>query len=209
MKMTPFISRKFFFENFIAAPRRHEGFGLIQVFTGNGKGKTTAALGEAVRAFGAGRSVGIVYFDKGGDHYSERAFLQFLSLQPISDNLPPVSFIATGRDRMDLSTGRFDFSITDSDRTEAERGLRAVQDFFDEGRDVVILDEINSTVSLGMLDEQAVLRLLAAKPPKTEVILTGRNAPDSFLSLAHLVTEMKLCAHYFYSGVKAREGLDY
>jgi len=190
-------------------PRAHEGFGLIQVFTGNGKGKTTAALGEAIRALGAGKRVGIVYFDKGGDHYSERRFLQSLVLSTTGCQLRAVSYVATGRDRMDLSTGRFDFSITEADRTEAERGLQAARDFFEEGRDLVILDEVNSTVSLGMIDEQAVLDLLDEKPEKIEVVMTGRAAPASFLARAHLVTDMRLRKHYFYSGVKAREGLDY
>lgn len=217
-------------EGIVAAakvPPSHEGFGLIQVFTGNGKGKTTAALGEAIRALGAGKSVGIVYFDKGGEHYSERHFLDFhderprsgqetfhpLSLRGASETsdeaILPVAYIATGRDRMDLSTGRFDFSITNKDRTEAERGLEAARKFFKEGRDLIILDEINSAVNLGMMKEEDVLRLLDEKPEKIEVVLTGRNAPISFLTCAHLVTDMRLRKHYFYSGVKAREGLDY
>ncbi|MBI4714336.1 cob(I)yrinic acid a,c-diamide adenosyltransferase [Candidatus Uhrbacteria bacterium] len=174
-------------------------FGLIQIFTGDGKGKTTAALGEALRAVAIGKKVGIIFFDKGGTHYSERKILDKLG----------IFYLATGRDRIDPKNGRFDFSIQYIDREEAERGLKEVQRLFDEGFDLVVLDEINSTTSLGMLSEKDVLCLIDSKPEKTELILTGRNAPEFFIKKAHLVTEMLLQKHYFYSGVKAREGLDY
>jgi len=177
----------------------YHGFGLIQIFTGDGKGKTTAALGEALRAVAIGKKVGIIFFDKGGEHYSERKVLDKLG----------IFYLATGRDRIDPNNGRFDFSIQDVDREEAERGLKEVKRLFEEEFDLVVLDEINSTTSLGMLIEEDVLRLIDSKPEKTELILTGRNAPESFIKKAHLVTEMQLVKHYFYSGVKAREGLDY
>ena len=178
-----------------------QGYGLIQVVTGNGKGKTTAALGQAIRAVGAGKRVGIVYFDKGGnDHYFERKVLE---------GLEGVDYVATGRDRIDPVSSRFDFSIQDTDRAEAERGLKEVSRMFDEGYDLVVMDEINSTTDLGMVSVESVLEVLKQKPETTELIMTGRNAPEAFVELAHLVTEMKLKKHYFYSGVKAREGLDY
>lgn len=180
-----------------------EGYGLIQLFTGNGKGKTTASLGEAIRAAGAGKKVGIVYFDKGGTtHYNERKMLDELFKGKID-------YIATGRDRIDPVTGRFDFSVTDVDREEAKQGLAAVRQFFQRGYHVVIMDEINSTTDLGMVKVEDVLTLLNEKPEKTELVMTGRNAPEAFLDRADLVTEMKLRKHYFYSGVKAREGLDF
>ncbi len=183
-----------------------KGYGLVQLIYGNGKGKTTAALGAAVRCAGSGRRVLIVYFDKGGTtHYNERAVL---------DQLPAIDYLATGRDRIDPVTNAFDFSIQDVDKTEAWRGLEAVRSALvgdHEGRpyDLVILDEVNSTVSLGMLAEADVLAVLGAKRDNVEVILTGRNPPQSFIDAAHLVTEMRLERHYFYSGVSAREGLDY
>lgn len=188
-----------------------KGYGLVHVIYGNGKGKTTAALGTAIRCAGSGRRVHIVYFDKGGTtHYNERAVL---------DQLPHITYTATGRDRIDPVTNRFDFSISDVDRAEAARGLDAARAALcgddvrgrDESHpyDLVILDEINSTVGLGMLDEAAVLDVLKSKRDDVEVILTGRNPPQSFLNAAHLVTEMKLERHYFYSGVPAREGIDY
>lgn len=186
-----------------------QGFGLVQVFTGNGKGKTTAALGEAIRALGAGKSVGIVFFDKGGTHYSERVVLNLVPLLSKEGLRGGLRYTATGRDRIDPVTGRFDFSVTDEDRREAARGLDEVSRMFEEGRDLVILDEINSTTALGMLPVQTVLSVFDQKPEQTELVLTGRNAPQEFLDRAHLVTEMVLRKHYFYSGVKAREGIDY
>ncbi len=179
----------------------HEGFGLIQVITGNGKGKTTSALGTAIRAIGAGKKVGIIYFDKGGEsHYSERKAM---------DNINRLTYVATGRDRIDPITNRFDFSITEIDKKEGSRGIEEVRKMFAGEYDLIILDEVNSSTDLGIISEQDVLRLIEGKPSKTELILTGRNAPESFIKKAHLVSEVKLLQHYFYSGVPAREGIDY
>jgi cob(I)alamin adenosyltransferase len=177
--------------------------GLIQVYTGDGKGKTTAALGMAVRAVAQGIKVAIVYFDKGGVHYSERKVL--------ADRFKgDVDFFGTGLDRIDPKTNRFRFGVTAEDRTEASRGLEIVRRLFAEARHgLIVLDEINTTVSLGMLDEAAALEVLKAKPEKTELVLTGRKAPEAFRAMADLVTEMTLVDHYFYRGVPAREGLDY
>ena len=179
-----------------------KGYGLVQLIYGNGKGKTTASLGQAIRCAGSGRRVLIVYFDKGGTtHYNERALI---------DRIPEITYVATGRDRIDPVTGRFDFSIQDIDKTEAQRGLAFARDALRSKKyDLVILDEINSTISLGMLAEQDVLTAIHAKHPEVELILSGRNPPESFFTEAHLTTEMKLEKHYFYSGVPAREGLDY
>ena len=177
--------------------------GLIQVYTGDGKGKTTASLGVAVRAVGNGLKVAIVYFDKGGVHYSERKVLE-------ERFKGEIDFFASGLDRIDPVTGRFRFGVLPDDKAEAELGLGIVREIFTKGEHgLVILDEINSTVSLGMLDEAAVLEVLKLKPEKTELVLTGRKAPESFRAMADLVTEMTLVNHYFYRGVPAREGLDF
>lgn len=179
-----------------------KGYGLIQLIHGHGKGKTTAALGQAVRCAGAGKRVLIVYFDKGGVmHYSERTVL---------DQIDGIDYVATGRDRIDPVTNRFDFSITEEDKIEAARGIEVAKAAMASGAyDLVVLDEINSTQNLGMLTVEAVLDALSSKADTTEVILTGRNAVQEFLDAAHLITEMRLDRHYFYSGVPAREGLDY
>ena len=180
-----------------------KSIGLIQVYTGDGKGKTTASLGMAIRAVAQGMKVAIVYFDKGGEHYSERKVLaeRFKG---------EIDFFSSGLDRIDPVTGRFRFGVLPDDKAEAERGLEIVRHILSKGEHaLVILDEINTTVSLGMLDENAVLEALKLKPEKTELVLTGRKAPESFRAMADLVTEMTLVKHYFYHGVPAREGLDF
>lgn len=180
----------------------HKGYGLIQVIHGFGKGKTTSALGQAIRSAGAGKRVLIIFFDKGGQsHYSERAIL---------DQIDAIDYVVSGRDRIDPVSGRFDFSITEEDRIEATRGLEIAKEALFSGMyDLVILDEANSTEHLGMISLDALLYALQGKTKKTEVILTGRNPAKALLDLAHLITEMKPERHYFYSGVPAREGLDY
>lgn len=179
-----------------------QGYGLIQLIHGHGKGKTTAALGQAIRCAGAGKRVMIVYFDKGGTtHYSERAVI---------DQISGIDYVATGRDRIDPVTNRFDFSITDEDCEQAKLGIDTAREAMMSGvYDLVVLDEINSTQNLGMLTVEDVLDALRSKAEMTEVILTGRDPAQEFIEAAHLVTEMQLQRHYFYSGVSARAGLDY
>ncbi|MBI4433863.1 cob(I)yrinic acid a,c-diamide adenosyltransferase [Candidatus Uhrbacteria bacterium] len=199
--------------------------GCIQVYTGNGKGKTTAALGLAVRARAAGKRVAIVYFDKGGAHYSERALLQHIG----------IDWYATGLDRIDPTTGRFRFGVLPEDTAEATRGIeRAKQwccpDAGDAPYDLVILDEVNTTVALGMIPESVVESLLHEKADDLEIVCTGRTevargvdpAPGkpwpngnerqrwlSYFDRADLLTDMRLEKHYFYQGTPAREGMDY
>ncbi|MBU1126546.1 MAG: cob(I)yrinic acid a,c-diamide adenosyltransferase [Patescibacteria group bacterium] len=180
----------------------HKGYGLIQLIHGPGKGKSTAALGQVVRCAGAGRRAIIIYFDKGGqDHYSERGSL---------DKFDNIEYLATGRDRIDPDSGRFDFSVTELDRQEAEKGLALAREVLTSGvYDLVVLDEINSTVQLKMLAVEDVISALENKDPETEVILTGRNPKEELIKIAHLISKVEMERHYFYSGVPAREGLDY
>ena len=109
-------------------------FGKIQVYTGYGKGKTTAALGLAVRALGRGSKVVIVYFDKGGDHYGERKILEKLK----GENL---EYRVTGRERFDAKSRTFRFGVTEGDKQEALRGLAMVEEYFNQAVvDLLILD---------------------------------------------------------------------
>lgn len=176
------------------------GRGLVQIFTGDGKGKTTAATGEAVRAVGAGKKVAIVYFDKGGAHYNERRPLVDLG----------VRVEATGRDRIDPRTGRFDFSITDEDRAEARRGLELAANMLRGSKyDLVMLDEIVSCVALDMLTSDEVIELIESRSSEVEVIATGRNANKELKDYADLVSEVKKIKHYLDQGITAREGFDF
>jgi cob(I)alamin adenosyltransferase len=183
----------------IAPPESH---GLIQIYTGNGKGKTTASLGLVLRAVAKGMKVAIVSFDKGGTHYAERDVLRA--------RFPEVELHPTGLDRIDPVTNRFRFGVLDEDKAEAERGLQIIRDLFMRHEHaLIVLDEINSTVSLGMLREQDVLDVIKQKPSDAELVLTGRNCPESFKEIADLVSDVQLVKHYFYHGVPARDGLDF
>jgi len=175
---------------------------MIQVYTGNGKGKTTASLGLLLRAVARGMKAAIVAFDKGGTHYAERDIL--------AQRFPEVHVFACGLDRIDPVSGRFRMGVTDEDRQEGMRGLDEVSRLFATGdRDLIILDEINSSTELGIVDKATVLELLSRKSANCELVLTGRNAPQEFIDAADLVTDMNLVKHYFYHGVKARDGFDY
>ncbi|HAH04412.1 MAG: Cob(I)alamin adenosyltransferase [Parcubacteria group bacterium GW2011_GWA2_43_17] len=178
-------------------------FGKIQVYTGHGKGKTTASLGLVIRALGRNKKVAIVYFDKGGRDYGERNILERL----VGENF---RYFVTGEERFNSQTKKFRFGVTAGDRQEAERGLRIVEEIFTEGlTDLLILDEINSTITLGMLEIERFLTLLDQKPKYLEIVLTGREAHPRILQRADLITEMKLVKHYFYQGTEAREGIEY
>lgn len=177
---------------------------MLQIYTGNGKGKTTAALGLAVRAVGAGNRVGIIYFDKGGEvHYSERTVLRERFANEIT-------IVTTGLDRIDPVTKEFRFGVTEADKQEARRGLDAAREWIASKQfDLIILDEINSTTALGMIAVEDVLDVLRARPKELELVLTGRDAPEAFTELADLVTDMTLVKHYFYDSTPARAGFDY
>ncbi|MBM3204888.1 cob(I)yrinic acid a,c-diamide adenosyltransferase [Candidatus Uhrbacteria bacterium] len=182
---------------------REQKWGMIQVFTGNGKGKTTTALGTVIRAVAKQKRVAIIYFDKGGEnHYSEREFIRA--------RISEIDLFPTGLDRIDPITNAFRFGVTAEDQKEGERGLCIVRDLFEKNKhQLIVLDEINSSTHLGIIKEAVVLDVLDQRPPHIELILTGRDAPQSFKDRADLVTEMMLVKHYFYRGIAAREGLDY
>lgn len=180
----------------------NSNFGKIHVYTGYGKGKTTASLGLAIRACGWGKKVAIIYFDKGNTDYGERKILDQLNDQ--------ITYYITGRNRIDLQSGKFIFEVEEIDKQEAARALRILADLFNEPSwDMLILDEINKAINLGMVEINEFLILLDHKPKYLELVLTGRDAHPLILERADLITEMKLVKHYFYQGVPAREGIEY
>ncbi len=175
-------------------------WGKIQIYTGNGKGKTTAALGTALRAHAIGKKVVFIYFDKGGDHYSEESILKNLGIE----------YHRFGLDRIDPITGKFRFGVTKEDKSEGEKALNKVRDVLERDEiDLLVLDEVNISTNIGIIAESDVLAIIKNKPESLELIMTGRDAPQSFIDLADLVTEMNIAKHYFYEGKPAREGLDY
>ena len=167
--------------------------GYVQVYTGNGKGKTTAALGLALRAAGAGLKVFIAQFIK-GQRCSEH-----LMLERFGDM---ITYRQYGR-------GLIRHTPTGKDIAGAREGMREVGDAVRSGSyDVVILDEVNVAVSLGLISVEEVLGLIRGKPAAVELVLTGRNAHDAVMEEADLVTEMREIKHYYEKGVHARRGIE-
>lgn len=170
--------------------------GLVQVYTGNGKGKTSAAFGLALRAVGRGLKVYVIQFIKGGFDYGELYVI---------DKLPNLTLKSFGR-------GKF---ITTKppekeDVTLAEQALKLAKKVVESREyDVVVLDEINVALHLRLISLEEVLEIAKNKPRHVELVLTGRNAPNEIVEIADLVTEMIEVKHPFNKGFKARKGIEY
>jgi len=170
--------------------------GLIQVFTGNGKGKTSAALGSILRAVGHNLKVFIVFFMKGKYPYGE-----FSSLP----RLPNVEIASFGlRCLIDPS------NINPEEIAQAELALKTARQAMLSGKyDMVVLDEVNVAVYFKLIRLEDVIQLIEAKPSGVELILTGRYAEASVIERADLVTEMVKIKHPYDRGIKARKGIEY
>lgn len=169
--------------------------GCIQVYTGNGKGKTTASLGLALRAVGRGLRVCVFQFIKGGGPYGEHLIAEKLA--------PLFTIIQTGR------PGWVNTSDISEDRRVAQNALEQARSLLSSGEyDLVILDEINGAVGFGLIDVEQVLELISLKPGHVELVLTGRNAHERVIEAADLVTEMREIKHYYKAGVPARTGIE-
>ena len=168
--------------------------GQIHVYTGDGKGKTTAALGLAIRAAGAGLNVFIAQFLKKGDYSEIKALKRF------SDCIAVEQF----------GLGRFVKGTPETEDIQAaEMGIQRVETILSEGKhQVVILDEANVAASYGLIKVEQLMALFDRKPDQTELIITGRGASQTIIERADLVTEMKAVKHYFESGVQARIGIE-
>lgn len=178
-----------------------KSLGQIQVYIGDGKGKTTAALGLAIRAIGNDFKVGIIFFDKGGDYYGERKILDTLKNQGLQ-------YKVFGLPRMTEGKG-FRFKNEPGDLEEAQKALTQAKDWMQSDLDLLILDEINTTVKTGLLKLADILELIDRKAEKMELIMTGRYCPPEIMSKADLVTEMKPLKHYISQGLGARKGIEY
>jgi len=173
--------------------------GLIIVYTGPGKGKTTAALGTAFRAVGQGLSVLMVQFIKGSWHYGELEAARLLGEDRLKIFPMGRGFVKVGAEKPDPQ-----------DVQRVEEAWRFAQANILAGQyDLVILDEINYAISYKMLDPEVVLATLKKKPEMVHVILTGRNAHPSLVELADLVTEMREVKHPFQKGIVAQKGIEY
>ena len=170
--------------------------GYLQVYTGNGKGKTTAALGLALRAAGHGLKTYVAQFLKGqptGEIEAAKKLAPLIRIEQFGCE----GFI-TVKDGPD-----------DEDVSRAEAGLaRALEAMLSGDYRIVVLDEVNTAVHFKILSEKDVLDFIDRRPVQVDLVLTGRYAPASFIERADLVTEMKDIKHYFDKGVKAREGIE-
>jgi len=170
--------------------------GLVEIFTGSGKGKTSAALGVMLRAAGQGLRSHIIYFLKGDYPYGERKMFALLS------NVTCESF---GHEHFVNPA-----QIKPEEREQARQGLEAARRALaSSDYDLVVLDEINIAVAWKLIGIEEVLQLIENKPQNMELILTGRHADQRLIDKADLVTDMVEVKHPFHKGIKARRGIDY
>ncbi|RLB11835.1 MAG: cob(I)yrinic acid a,c-diamide adenosyltransferase [Deltaproteobacteria bacterium] len=168
--------------------------GYVHVYTGDGKGKTTAAIGLAIRAAGAGRKVFIGQFLKSGEYSEHKALERFSDLIEIKQ----------------YGRGCFIYGAPeDEDIKAAREGLNEVRDIINSGEyDLVILDEANIAVYYKFFEVSKLLDIVRSRPEHVEIVITGRMADQSLIDEADLVTEMKEIKHYYKKGVIARPGIE-
>ena len=169
--------------------------GYIQVYTGNGKGKTTAVFGLALRAVGAGMKVFIGQFVK-GKSYNENV--------AIARHLKNITVKQYGLGCFIVNTP------TDDDIKAAGKGLDEMRKIIQKGKyDMVVMDEVNIALYYKLIDIKDLLEIIKNKPEHVELVLTGRYAPQELIDKADLVTEMKEIKHYYSKGIEARKGIEY
>lgn len=168
--------------------------GCIQIFTGDGKGKTTAALGIAIRAAGYGMKTYMGQFMK-GRHYGELTAL----------NGHPCITIEQYGDADCVHREK----VTQKHMNQAQQGLKRAREMMLSNQfDIIVLDEINVAIWFGLLEKESVMEVLRERPEHVEVILTGRRAPQSLIDIADLVSDIREIKHYYSLGVKARTGIE-
>ena len=182
--------------------------GFVHVYFGGGKGKTTASIGLAVRAAGAGKRVLYVAFDKGfdperGEHYSERKILR---------RIPEIDLRPTGCERI-RADGTFRFGVEAQDLAEARRGLDEARSGIEsQSYDLIVLDEALGALAYGLVEEKDILAILDAQDASgrhAELVLTGHKLTDAIKERADLVTQMTKVKHYYDRGVPARVGIEF
>ncbi len=169
--------------------------GFVQVYTGNGKGKTTASLGLSLRASGRGKKVAILQFMKGQEYGEHKALKKNEHITIDFFGLPNCIR------KEDVDQKHID---------EANKGIVMAEKLFKENsKDIIVLDEILVSVWFGIIKEETVLNLIDIKPERLELILTGRYATEKIVEKADLVTEMKEIKHYYVQNVPARIGIEF
>ena len=168
--------------------------GFVQIYTGNGKGKTTAAIGLAIRAAGADLKVFIAQFLKKGDYGEIKTLAKFSDLICVEQ----------------YGLGRFIKGVPPQDEIDAaQAGLERVERVLISHKyDLIIIEEGNVATACGLFDAQRLLDLIAAKPNEMELVITGRGAAPAVMDVADLVTEMIEIKHYYQKGIVARKGIE-
>jgi cob(I)alamin adenosyltransferase len=174
---------------------------LVIVFTGDGKGKTSAAMGVALRAVGHRMYVSVVQFIK------SRSSSTAGEARAAERLAPELEFVSLGRGFVSCCGDTT--PLAEHKKTAAEAMQHARQRMFSGAWDVLILDEINTAAALGLVDIADVLTLVRSKPPKLHLILTGRDAHPDLITVADLVTEMRSVKHPYENGIPARKGIDF
>jgi len=182
----------------------------LHIYYGYGKGKTTAAIGLAIRMLGAGKKVAVVQFDKGfsenNEHYSER-----IILRKLKDIGYPIDLYPTGCERMEKD-GTFRFKNKPEDVQEAGKAIEICKELIEKGnQDLLIIDEIIAAVVYNLISQKDVEDVinLYEKNRRFEMVMTGHKLWDGLEEKADLITEMKKIKHYFDKGIPAREGIEY
>lgn len=173
--------------------------GLIVVLTGDGKGKTTSALGMALRAAGHGMRTCVIQFMKGDIHSGELDSLPRLA--------PEVEFHVMGKGFCGIMGNPYKFP---EHRADAQKAMAlSKEQISSKGFDIVILDEINNSLKLHLIDLPQVLELLDSKPPNMHLVLTGRDAHPEVIQRAHTVSEVREVKHAMHAGIEPQKGIDY
>ncbi|MEN6357560.1 MAG: cob(I)yrinic acid a,c-diamide adenosyltransferase [Armatimonadota bacterium] len=172
--------------------------GLVHVYTGEGKGKTTAALGTAMRAVGWGLKVCVIQFIKGYADIGEALFAK-----RFPENLTIKQFTT------DCSRSIDEKKVSQRKRVSQEAMAYAEQAVRNNNYDLIILDEINNAAHFNLIETDRILQMIQNKPEHLELILTGRDAPQEIIEAADYVTEMKMIKHPYEQGIQARKGIDY
>jgi len=191
--------------------------GLVQVYTGEGKGKTTSSLGLSIRAIGQGYKIYMIQFLKSGDTgelFSIKKYIPNMTItqfgkEAIADKQLKV-FEFDGQGDLNGAGGEYNFLPDEAEKEPARRALEHAFNIINSGQyNIVILDEINCAMHKGIIQVEDVLKLIEQKPEHVELILTGRDAPHQILERADLVSEIMMRKHPWEKGIDARRGIEF
>lgn len=193
--------------DFLSKKGKHmETKGLVLINTGTGKGKTTAALGTAIRAWGGGQKVLILQFIKGAWKYGELKAIETLGKAEGRIEIRPMGDGFVFHNKKDPENEE---RLAEKKELARRAWDMVRKEVMSGAWDLIVLDEINYAIHFGMLETEEVARLIRERPPRLNMILTGRYAPKELIDLADTVTEMTLVKHAFQKGIRARKGIEF